>query len=370
MQRTEVAVIGGGLAGLCAARLLNSTKTSFVLLEARHRFGGRILTLDASGQSTEDGFDVGPSWFWPQQQPAVAELIGELALDSFPQSSEGDLLFERMSREGVLRYSGVVQEVRTFRLVGGTSALIHALSRSLAAEDLRLGTRVVAMALTTDGVELTTRQEGDPAQTSTLLAERVIAALPPRLLEDSVRFTPDLQEPTTRRWRDTPTWMAPHAKFFALYERPFWREAGLSGSAQSMVGPMVEIHDATTASGQGALFGFIGLSAQQRQALGDEAITGACMDQLGRIFGPEARVTRATLLKDWAADPLTATSNDQVAGGHPTPNPSPWVCGPWSERLVLAGSEASPRDPGYLEGAVVAAAHGVSQVRSLSGAQR
>lgn len=30
---------------------------------------------------------------------------------------------------------------------------------------------------------------------------------------------------------------------FAIYDRPFWREAGLSGTAQSMVGPLAEIHD-------------------------------------------------------------------------------------------------------------------------------
>ena len=34
--------------------------------------------------------------------------------------------------------------------------------------------------------------------------------------------------------------MAPHAKFFAIYNQPFWRASGLSGTAQSMVGPMVE----------------------------------------------------------------------------------------------------------------------------------
>lgn len=361
--RTEVAVVGGGLAGLCAARLLHSTKTSFVVIEARDRLGGRILTLDASNQPSEDGFDVGPSWYWPQHQPAVAELIAELGLESFHQNSTGDVLFERMSHKGVLRYSGVTQEARTFRLVGGTSALVRRLSWSLPPEYLRMGTRVVAMSLTANGVEVTVRAGSEPARTSMLLAEQVIAALPPRLLEDSVAFTPDLDETTKRCWRDTPTWMAPHAKFFALYDHPFWREAGLSGSAQSMVGPMVEIHDATTASGQGALFGFIGLAAEQRRTLGRDAIVAACVDQLVRIFGPEAQKARGTLLKDWAADPLTATSNDQVAGGHPSPNPAPWVLGPWSERLFLAGSEASHRDPGYLEGAVVAAVHAVSQVR-------
>jgi monoamine oxidase len=101
--------------------------------------------------------------------------------------------------------------------------------------------------------------------------------------------------------------MAPHSKFFALYDHPFWREAGLSGTAQSMVGPMMEMHDATTASVKAALFGFLGVAAEQRVLLGEEALTRACLDQFARIFGEEAGGPRATLFKDWAADPLTAT---------------------------------------------------------------
>jgi hypothetical protein len=48
--------------------------------------------------------------------------------------------------------------------------------------------------------------------------------------------------------------MAPHAKFFALHDHLFWRDAGLSGTSQSFVGPLAEIHDATAASGKPALF--------------------------------------------------------------------------------------------------------------------
>jgi monoamine oxidase len=92
-----------------------------------------------------------------------------------------------------------------------------------------------------------------------------------------------------------------------------------------MVGPMPEIHDATTASGQAALFGFLGVGADQRAALGEDTLTRACVDQLVRLFGADARHPRATLLKDWAADPLTATAADRVATAHPSRDPAPWV---------------------------------------------
>jgi hypothetical protein len=34
--------------------------------------------------------------------------------------------------------------------------------------------------------------------------------------------------------------MAPHAKYLAIYEKPFWRDLGLSGEARSTVGVLGE----------------------------------------------------------------------------------------------------------------------------------
>ena len=371
MIRTQVAIVGAGLAGLHTARLLRAASVECVLLEARDRLGGRILTVDEAGRPAEDGFDLGPSWYWPRMQPAIAALVAELGLGAFGQHGDGDVLVERMSREGPQRYHGDVQESLSFRLAGGTAALVRALARDLPHEHVRLAARVSAMALVGEGVKLTIQRTDGTAETSveTLVAGQVIAAVPPRLLEAMVAFTPEQDAATARRWRETPTWMAPHAKFFAVYDRPFWREAGLSGTAQSMVGPMPEMHDATTASGQAALFGFLGVGADQRAALGEQAATRACLDQLARLFGVEARRPRATLLKDWAADPLTAAAADHVATGHPVPDPAPWVTGPWQARLALAGSETSPSEPGYLAGAVVAAARAVDETlrKALAG---
>lgn len=67
-----------------------------------------------------------------------------------------------------------------------------------------------------------------------------------------------------------PTWMAGHAKVVAIYERPFWRDSGLSGFVSSRVGPLQEIHDASPEAGSGALFGFLGIPVEVRQQLGKE----------------------------------------------------------------------------------------------------
>lgn len=352
----RVAIIGAGLAGLLTARLLHKAGITCRVIEARDRIGGRMLTVAASGDlSPDDGFDLGPSWFWPQMQPAMANLMRELGLPSFPQASDGDVLFERMSREGPQRFQGYPQEPRSFRFTGGAMALARALAADLPPDAVQLSRTVTVAKLMASGVSLSIVRSAGLAQEPHVYSDFVVAACPPRLLGHAVEFDPPLDDATAQRWRDTPTWMAPHAKFVAVYDTPFWRLAGLSGTAQSMVGPMPEIHDATTASGHAALFGFIGVSAEQRLSLGERALSDACVAQLVRLFGAQAAAPRATLLKDWAVDEFTATVLDQVPGGHPMVNVAPWVTGPWAHRLVMAGSETSPSEPGYLAGAVSAA---------------
>ncbi len=347
MTDTTVAIIGAGLAGLHAAHLLHRAGVDFDLFEARDHAGGRILTVDEQGGLADDGFDLGPSWFWPQMHPVMGELADELGLPFFQQHSTGDMVFERTPRETPQRVTGFAQEPSSMRLAGGTAALVRALMRDLPLERLHFGKPVTALRLMRESVEIT-------ASDRTITASHVIAALPPRLFAQKVTLHPAPAQRDLNRWHATATWMAPHAKVFALYDRPFWRDAGLSGMAQSMVGPLVEIHDATTASGKAALFGFVGVPAANRAALGGDALTLAAIQQLIRLFGPEAGSPRARLIKDWAQDQWTATNADAVSSAHPAAIVGEWVTGQWQERLFMAGSEASPSDPGYLAGAIQA----------------
>jgi len=360
VTQTTVAIVGGGLAGLRAARGLNEAGIDFVLFEARDRLGGRILTVDATGQPCEDGFDLGPSWFWPRAQPAMQTLVAELGLAAFCQASDGDVMFERMSREAPLRYRATGGDPASMRLVGGTGVLVQALARDLPREKILLGTRVSELALTSAGVALRVTRGSAPAEIFT--ARKAILAVPPRLLEATISFSPNLDPATARLWRETPTWMAPTAKFVALFDHAFWRDAGLSGTAQSLVGPLAEMHDASTASGRAALFGFLGVGADQRAIHGPKALEQACLVQLGRIFGPKALAPSATLFKDWTADALTATDRDRGAASHIDARPVPWLAPPWRERLALAASETSASEPGYLAGAVDAAQRAVADM--------
>lgn len=357
MITTEVAILGGGLAGLTAARALHRAAIPFQLFEARDRLGGRILSVDAAGGG---GFDLGPSWFWPQTQPGMTAVLADLGLAAFAQHGSGDMLFERSLRGGPDRVTGLGHDTGSWRAAGGMGALVQALARDLPEDRLHLNAVVRAMRLDAGGVTLTIAAR-DP-----VTARHVIAALPPRLMAERVALTPAPDAATLQRWRAVPTWMAPHAKFVAIYDRAFWRDAGLSGMAQSLVGPLAEIHDATTAAGDAALFGFVGLPAAARASLTPDGVIRAATDQLARLFGPAAASPRATLFKDWACDPFTATPADHVPSGHPSPPGAPLVTGVWAARLLMAGSEVSRTDPGYLAGAVTAAqdaAHAIIAAR-------
>lgn len=338
-----IVIVGGGLSGLYAARLLTAAGADFLLLEARDRLGGRILSV------TDDGFDLGPAWFWPDMQPMMARLVEELGLASFLQYSHGDVLIER-PQQPVQRFAGFGQMASSFRIAGGTGALVAALAKTLPQDRIRLGVTVMAAVLRDDGVTLSL-QGGE-----TITAGRVLFAVPPRLMERTITFTP---EPQTRAlWRASATWMAPHAKFLAVYEKPFWRDAGLSGTAQSMVGPMVEIHDASAMAGGAALFGFIGVPADLREKIGESELKAHCLVQFARLFGPAKPL--ATFLKDWSADALTATADDRQSSEHPSPISQPWFDPAWAGRAAMAGSETAREHPGYLEGALLAAAAGVA----------
>ncbi len=359
----RVCIIGGGVAGLVAARLLHRSGIDFALLEARERLGGRVLSAGPDEQPSADGFDLGPSWFWPEMQPELAGLVEALGLDVFPQYAEGDVLFHRMARERPQRYAGFGRTATSMRIVGGAARITDALAVALPADRLHLESSVTALSLHEAGIEVAFREK-TVLRSETF--DQVILAAPPRLLARSVSFSPELPQATLDRWRATPTWMAPHAKFYALYDRPFWREAGLSGAAQSMVGPLSEIHDATTASGQAALFGFIGAGAAQREGLGRNALIARAVEQLGLLFGPQALAPTSVLLKDWARDPLTATEIDQAPSDHLAPCAGPWLPPAWASRVHMAGSETSRTEPGYLAGAVAAARSAVSRIKPTS----
>ena len=200
-----------------------------------------------------------------------------------------------------------------------------------------------------------------------IVAQQVALAIPPRLAGALV-YNPVLPEGTQQLLESTPTWMAGHAKFFALYDEPFWCKLGFCGTTMSQRGPLAEIHDASPASGEGySLFGFVGLDSATRKRLGEAELISLATEQLVSIYGEQARDYREVFLQDWSTEAFTAGPRDQEPQTHhPQYGLHPELGAAWAGCLKFISSESSTTNGGLIEGAVEA---GLGFAKEIIGAK-
>lgn len=360
-----VVIVGAGLSGLRAASLLSAQGINCIILEARDRIGGRVLSASDPVRSDLGKFDLGPTWFWPEYERTISNLVKELNVETFEQYTTGAMLSERSLNEAPQRYALPENAgEKSVRIIGGVQSLIDAVADTIPSEVVQLNTRVTAVRLDETGEIMVEMQLSD-GEKREVPARAVILAIPPRIVGRQIEFSPSLPPDLMADLLSKPTWMAGQAKAVAIYERPFWRESGLSGFATSWVGPLQEIHDASPETGSGALFGFFGMPAETRQELGEEKVLKLVIDQLVRLFGPSAQNVQAILYKDWSIDPETAVEEDLIPlREFPSYGPPP-ISGVWKKKIIFAGTEADAQFGGHLEGALMAAETAFDKISSL-----
>lgn len=105
MKKTDVIIVGAGLAGLSAARELIKLNKKVTVLEARDRMGGRTHSV---ATITGEVIDVGGQWLGPDQNHMHA-LVKEFGLKTIPQNSDGKKIidFNKKLRE----YSGTIPKL-------------------------------------------------------------------------------------------------------------------------------------------------------------------------------------------------------------------------------------------------------------------
>jgi monoamine oxidase len=157
--------------------------------------------------------------------------------------------------------------------------------------------------------------------------------------------------------------MSGHCKIVFIYEKPFWREQGLSGEVFSHRGPLSEIYDATPVDEEYyALTSFVGLNAQQRKKMGHEQLIEACMAQLQRLFGEDSKNTLDIKIKDWSQDTNTSTEMDLISPMQHPQYPDALPRSFWDKKLILAGTEVARQHGGYLEGALESADEAIAGI--------
>jgi monoamine oxidase len=350
----DVVVIGAGLSGLTAAALLRQAGASVQIVEADRLIGGRIRAV-RDPVSNRALADLGPTWVWPKYQPVAARWLDRLGIATFEQFNGGDAVITGYGpaplRQPVPGQDGMV------RIAGGPSAFIDALAGIVGTARIRTSAAVTG--ISEDGP---TKLQIHLGSGEILTAGKVIVAIPLRVAAVSLRL-PWAPVSLLDALSGTPTWMSSQAKAVALYERPFWRDAGLSGRIVSRNGPLFEAHDHCSADNTtAAIFGFVSWSPEHRKK-DPEGLRQAILDQLSASFGTAAGHPIDLVVQDWAANARITTGMDLAQPAqHPDFAPAALRQPHLDGRLRFAVSEVSEISPGLIEGALAAGEQAASEL--------
>lgn len=445
-RSADVVVVGGGFAGLTAARRLTQKHKSVIVLEARDRVGGRVWNHNLGGGviSERGGTFVGPT------QDRVLALAKEFGIGTFPVYDTGNDLYingstrleyadtnpltgnvppdplalpnlatvvaqlddmsksvpvgapwtatsarawdgqtleswinhhiavtpqfrallpvatrpifgaepRELSLLFVLFYiasSGNAQSPGTFertfntrggaqqdRFIGGSQQIaLHAADQ--------LGKRLVL------GSPVRTIEQHKGAVTVhsdrlIVKAKHVIVAISP-VLAGRIHYAPAL--PSGRNQLTDRFPQGTLTKVAAVYDRPFWREEGLTGQVLSTAGPVSATFDDSPPGGRpGIVFGFVG---------GDEARTynasspatrrAAVLHQFEDFFGPQALTPRAFFDTIWTEEQWTRGCPVGIPTVGTLSSLGPHLKTPVGH-IHWAGTETSDYWNGYMDGAV------------------
>jgi monoamine oxidase len=322
MQKKHLTIVGAGISGLYLAYLLQED-FEITILEARERVGGRIFSLD--------GHDMGPSWIWPHHTN-VLELIENLGLKLFRQYTKGYALYDTKDKVEIFNAPA---SSPSFRVEGTLSQLVETLHQNLKNVKIYYGHVVESIEVEANSVSIKTSKKSYES-------DAVVVTLPPRLAAN-LRFTPKLPSHLDEKMKQMQTWMGNSAKCVVEFKTPFWRDRGLSGFAFSHVGPLGEIHDASTAN-KPALFGFVNLNAEMQHF---ETNVRA---QMKRLFKIEDSEIVKIYLVDWKREVFSSVKEDASSrGAHPQYGID---MSSYSQRVYFGATEFSYEEGGYIEGAI------------------
>ena len=228
------------------------------------------------------------------------------------------------------------------RFVGGSQRISIEAAR-------RLGRRV----LLREPVRLIKQSRGGVrVQTDrySLSAKRVIVTVPPAL-RSSIRYDPQLPPLQAQLAQRFP--MGSVYKVMATYDKPFWRDAGLTGQATSDTGPVKITFDNTPPDGgPGVLLGFIeGEEGRRAFALTPQQRRDAVIESFARYYGDQARNPTSYIERSWAQELYTGG----CYGGYLAPGVltdfGAAIRDPHG-RVHWAGTETATYWAGYMDGAV------------------
>lgn len=348
----RVVILGAGLAGLTTAYLLNDEPVDVTILEARNRPGGRIWTQTIGGETRAE---AGATWFGLKHE-YIVQLLDELNIGYFPQAREGVSLYDVAPPAPPQRFHVPDNEPESYRIQGGSSALIHALAQHIHPDNLKTGDPVQNMDFSGPTVHVTTTAN------ASYEADLIVSTLPPQLFVHTIHTTPALDKAWAEVASQTHTWMSDSIKFFASYPTRFWAEQSLSGMAFSHTGIITEMYDHSSADNtRFALKGFLSGQAHEMNA---ERRKAHVLKKLAEYVGPQALnpIEYGDVL--WAQDPFTSVLGTAPLFPHHNNGHEMLRTSLFDGRLLMGGSETASLFPGYMDGAINSAHRIVAHIRA------
>ncbi|AYD02135.1 FAD-dependent oxidoreductase [Neorhizobium sp. NCHU2750] len=422
MADHDVIVVGAGFTGLAASRALIEAGCDVITVEARHRVGGRVESdflpdgtrVDTGGQflcrdmvnlvevAHRHGARIVRSSTEGEQsyRPAIPPEAGEAIWDGVEQLREKMLALDMsdpsLARltvgQWIDRQTDIAPEITgSFRrLVKGLwcrapedvslaylvsndrritnvypelemflGDTMHALAEALAAplgDRLRLSAPATSITMMDDSIEVDINGQA-------ITARQVILAVPP-VMARRIEISPALPAPLQKALA---AWEPGCAiKLLIGYERPFWRDRGLSGSVIWSDPQGMYAFDTSHDAYCGIVVFLGGPLASEWHRKPQADLVAFVIGELTAALGDDAAHPTSTCMRDWVNDAWSdgaysdvitdldaADAEDVLLEGLP--------------RLHFACSELSPSFPGYVEGAIVAGREAAKSVLAALG---
>lgn len=383
-SEVDVAIVGAGAAGLGAARALENSGLSLIVLEARDRVGGRAHTVMAAPDIT---FDVGCGWLHSADKNSFVQIAEQLnfeldktrppwreqgfgavfppkerldfirALEAFYERAEEAAKSGRDSPANVClepgnRWNPMIDAISTY--VNGSELDRVSISDMDAYEDTEINWRVrrgygalmaaygapCPLAHNTQVTLIDHSGKRVRIETSkgTLSAAKAIVTVPTNLIADeAIRFHPALPAKVDAA-RGLPLGLADKVTLALDQPEALPKDGNLRGA--TMRTAMGGYH--LRPFGQACIEGFFGgRFARELEDAGDGALAAQAIDEIVAMLGSDYRRRLKPLAESrWAHDPFARGSYSHALPGHAGARAV--LATPVEGRLFFAGEATSP----------------------------